>query len=392
MHTCQVIIDLDIMKKKEKMMDESAIILPDGTKSKIAFSTDSIGELDKKFNTVIESYGSLDDLESVLSHYSYIPDFVHNYYRARYFFSVNDFGNASKFMDRVLRSIESNERGVQFLVLWCAPLLQRIYRNAGEIYANNNEYNKSLHSYQDYELVITRITSCDISEGLSSFRAFNEHSLADLINNEITVCSPRVMNDPYDTLLMKWGENLRFTQPEKKHVRPLCDSFESYRIRSFCHLSDKDGRDMVANVLMWAHYANNHKGYCIKYCFSDSFIQTEERRTTRFREINYPDRDVPFNLNSSSINTDQALCTKFKDWEYENEVRLITYIPDIKGDYLSVPLDKDSYIESVYFGYRCTDETITTVRNVLKRYDNNINYFKMNSDYSDIYRLKAKRL
>ncbi len=110
MHTCQVIIDLDIMKKKEKMMDESAIILPDGMKSIIAFSADSIRELDKKVYTVLESDGSF-DLESVLSYYSYIPDFVHNYYRARYFFSVNDYGNASKFMDRVLRSIESNERG-----------------------------------------------------------------------------------------------------------------------------------------------------------------------------------------------------------------------------------------------------------------------------------------
>jgi len=30
-----------------------------------------------------------------------------------------------------------------------------------------------------------------------------------LVNNEITVCSPRVMNDPYDTLLIKWGENIR---------------------------------------------------------------------------------------------------------------------------------------------------------------------------------------
>ena len=372
-------------------MNENVLIGPYGRQYTIAYTEATFREMAEKYNAIIAKSGTIEDLNSVLSQYPKVPCFIHNLFRSKYYYSIGDLSKASRFMDLVLQSLESNDEGVQSFMLYRNPSLQWIYGNAGEIYANNGEYEKALQSYQDYELTLARISSCDVSEGLLSFRSINEHTLSDLINNEITVCSPRVMNDPYDTLLIKWGDNIRLTKSEKKHVRPLCDSFESYRIRSFCHLSDKLGRETISNVLMWAHYANEHKGVCIKYKFSPNFVETVERRTTRFREIIYHDRDIPFDLNSSSIDTDQALCTKLKDWEYENEVRLITYIPDVAGYYYSIPLDDNSFIDSIYFGYRCADDTIRTVRNALRAYPD-IHFFKMNSDYRDIYKLRATQL
>ena len=370
-------------------MDDSNLIKgPDGKQQKVIFLTGVFREMKNKYNSLISKSCSESELEEFLSHYSTTPSFVANFFRAKHAASSDNYSDAAKYMDLVIEEIESDNQDVIAFLFFNRSLLKSIYGNAGEIYANNDQAAKALRYYQDYEITLSQIKSCDFSEGLLSFRPFTSYSLSDLVNNEITVCSPHVMNDPYDTLLIKWGENIKLTKKGKKHVNALCKSFESYRIRSFCRLKDKDGNDTVSNVLMWAHYAKNHTGFCVEYYFSDKFPITESRRVSRFKEIIYHKRENPFNMNSPSINTDQALCTKLSDWAYENEVRLITYVPDKDGDYLTIPLDEGSSIKAVYFGYRCPEETIKTVRNALANYVG-IQFYKMTSDYNDIYRLKA---
>lgn len=104
-------------------------------------------------------------------------------------------------------------------------------------------------------LCISRIDSIRFEDSFLSFRNYNEHTLSDLINNEITVCSPRVLNDPYDTLLLKWGEYIRTKMADKKHINPFCDAFHSYRIRAFAKVIGQSGKEMISNTLMWSHYA-----------------------------------------------------------------------------------------------------------------------------------------
>lgn len=370
------------------MTDTGVVKGPDGTIYKTVFTSSTFGEIAEKYNSLITNHGAESELNDILAQYSTLPPFVSNFFRAKFAASSNNYANAAKYMDLVIEEIESADQDVHTFLFFNSFLLKDIYGNAGEIYANNDNNDKALRYYQDYEITLSQIKSCDFSEGLLSFRPFTAYSLSDLVNNEITVCSPRVMNDPYDTLLIKWGENIRLIKGGKKHVDSLCKSFESYRIRSFCRLKDKDGNDSISNVLMWAHYAKNHTGFCIEYNFSDKFPITESRRVSRFKDINYHKRDVPFDMNTPSINTDQALCTKLSDWAYENEVRLITYVPDKEGYYLAIPLDEDSSITAIYFGYRCPEETVKTIKNALAIHAE-IQYYKMISDYNDIYRLKA---
>lgn len=359
-----------------------------GNKWEVMYTSSTYKEMLKNYNSLVRSSASIHELESFLSHYDSSPAFVHDFFRAKYAYDSKYYADAAKLIGIVINGIESDNLEVNDFSFCDKSIIKDIYGYAGEIYANNDEPDKALLYYQDYQLTLSQLKSCDYSEGLLSFRTVSEYTLSDLVNNEITVCSPRVMNDPYDTLLIKWGECIRLMKKEKKHVEALCQSFESYRIRSFCRLKDKQGHNIVSNVLMWAHYANNHKGFCIKYKFSKGFIKTESRCVTRFKEIIYHDRSVPFNINRRSINTDQALCTKLSDWAYENEVRLITYAPDKNGHFLPLPIDDNSFIDEVYFGYRCNEETIKTVRNALS-YVSGIKYFKMSSEYNDIYKLKA---
>ena len=36
-----------------------------------------------------------------------------------------------------------------------------------------------------------------------------------------------------------------------------------YRISSFSHFSDEE--ELLENTTMWSHYADNHRGFCVKY-------------------------------------------------------------------------------------------------------------------------------
>lgn len=251
------------------------------------YTSSTFGEMAERYNSIISNRGSESELEGFLAEYPSVPLFVSNYFRAKFAASSNNYANAARLMDLVFEEIESDNQDTHTFLFFNGSLIKDIYGNAGEIYANNDQPDKALRYYQDYEITLSQIKSCDFSEGLLSFRPFTAYSLSDLVNNEITVCSPRVMNDPYDTLLIKWGENIRVTKGWKKHVDALCKSFESYRISSFCRLKDKDGNDTVSNVLMWAHYAMNHTGFCVEYKFSDKFLLTESRRVSRFKEIIY---------------------------------------------------------------------------------------------------------
>jgi hypothetical protein len=371
-----------------KMEDEIVIKGPGGTRYRMIYTPATFEEMAKGFFSLLDKPCQDKDIEEYLSTYKSIPFFVHNYFRSSFYYHAERISEAAKSMDLVLEEMESEKEDVAIFLAMFSSFPKKVYGLAGEIYANNDEAKKALLRYQDYEVMLSMVKSSEYPEGLLSFRPINEYSLADIINNEITVCSPRVMNDPYDTLLLKWGEFIRDVHKGKKHVNALTQSFESYRIRSFCRMKDKNGNDTISKVLMWSHYADNHKGFCIQYKFSNEFIRTEGRFTSRFRDIIYHSSEEPFDLNLDSLDTDKALCTKLNDWEYENEVRLITYAPDRSGEFLSIPIDEKSTIESVYFGYRCPDKKIQTIKNALSNYPE-IKYFQMRSNYNDIYRLNA---
>lgn len=370
-------------------MGENVVIKgPGGTEYRLIYTQATFEEMAKGFFSLLDSSCQETEMETFLSKYKSIPDFVHNYFRASFFYRRDIFYEAAKFMNITLEDMESEKDDVAIFLTMFSQFPKKVYGLAGEIYANNGETEKAIKRYQDYEIMLSMVKSCEYPEGLLSFRPINEYSLSDLINNEISVSSPRVMNDPYDTLLLKWGEFIRETHKGKKHVDALTQSFEPYRIRSFCRLKDKQGNDTISKVLMWSHYADNHKGFCLKYNFSKDFIRTEGRFTSRFRDILYHKSGAPFDLNLDSLDTDKALCTKLNDWEYENEVRLITYAPDKKEEFLSIPMDEKSTIEAVYFGYRCPDKKIQTIKNALSNYPAT-KFYKMSSNYNDIYRLTA---
>lgn len=287
-----------------------------------------------------------------------------------------------------------NEKNRQVQIINRELFLGHIYTLAGEIYSILELDNEALEYYKRAMCYKTFLKT-DLDEKdyvyLYTFRSFNVYSLSDLINSEITVSPSKNMNDPFDSIINLWGtkELLEITCKEPRHIKSLSRSFDYFRIRSFCN-----GKTIRAlkNILMWSHYADNHRGYCIKYKLSKHFIKQDENDSFEhmfLKPIIYrKDEDKVDISEMKTINTDLAFATKHRSWGYENEVRLIVYNPNKEDAFYGIPLDEDSCIEAIYFGCKCEPKTINTIKNLFSKTDTPPKFYKMKSDSKDVYHLK----
>lgn len=273
-------------------------------------------------------------------------------------------------------------------------LIKDTYITGAEIYAKLEDYDNSLCCYKKAQYYMSFIKS-DFNDdfiNLFSFRKFNQYTLADLIESKITVSPSTVMNDPFDSLINLWAteEHLAMMCKEKNHAKPYAKSFQYNRIRCFCYGTEEK---VVNKTLMWAHYAEEHRGICIKYRLSSHFIKQEENDKYEhmyLKKVEYTDK--PIDIEIKTINSAIGFATKSKEWSYENEVRLIDYNPNIETPYYGIALDADSCIESIYFGFRCENSTINTIKALFKYKTDTPKFYKMELDKNNVYQMICREI
>jgi hypothetical protein len=168
-----------------------------------------------------------------------------------------------------------------------------------------------------------------------------------LEDNDLYFSSPHGLNDPFDSAMKciakgsKAACKLLFRQwlqrrpdlKRRKHLDFEKQFFRKSRWREelvkgleeeimakrrefgvFCMTRKKD------DILMWAHYAANHKGFCLEF-------QTDNIFFARAREVRYGRRLAQVNLlspwDSLIEHAAAALLTKSEDWRYEEEWRIV---------------------------------------------------------------------
>ena len=95
---------------------------------------------------------------------------------------------------------------------------------------------------------------------------------------------------------------------------------------------------------------------------------------------------IDFNKLDKPLSTTQAFLTKYKDWAYENEVRLIQYKPKNGALREQYKLSDKTKIVAIYFGYRCPDADIQVTKKLFANTD--VKFYKMDIDFSNRYKLK----
>jgi hypothetical protein len=115
------------------------------------------------------------------------------------------------------------------------------------------------------------------------------------------------------------------------------------------------------NYLMWSHYANRHKGYCVYYDFHNvNILSNRFCYTNIFNEhvvwgkIEYKNPVIEFDaIPRNGLHNDKYLSffyNKYEYWRHEEEVRALIMSDQPKK--LVIP---KSYIKGVILGCKCPD-------------------------------------
>ena len=214
-----------------------------------------------------------------------------------------------------------------------------------------------------------------------AYRTTDEHLLDSFRNKTLNMSPPTTFNDPFDCpileLLTLYGDDISqlVSEAYKECLKITCfvkntkvqPKLDEENNLMWVRKHDNDPEEYLSE-LMWAHYADNHKGVCIKYHFNNDitkFADEAKSQIAYFRDIEYTS-DMDVYRKNGAINLQDAFFVKGKSWEYENELRLLAYDPKGTGDYTSIDA-KDS-IAAVYFGLKCPKDKQTEIIDILKGY------------------------
>ena len=268
----------------------------------------------------------------------------------------------------------------------------------------------------------------------------SKYSLEGLINNELYFSKYTDFNDPFEFStpfpdLVKTNKNARIKfreyydnneiskevflkltnlvkPPSKKHLKERIETLNKIKSNTqnmgvLC-LSERD-----ENILMWSHYAEDHKGFCIEFNELEThLLETVDvinvKYLESFEDLNDPEllveffmlmfwdyRDLPraqwerkyielgqqLKVHEQSELARSIMGNKYIDWAYEKEVRLVTFNSGV------IKYNPKS-INSITFGLRMSESDKSTIRNICKTDDKRHIKFKKADKLTSGYGLK----
>lgn len=240
-------------------------------------------------------------------------------------------------------------------------------------------YNKSINSDACYARAgyATRYISVRVYPAFK-YRQIGKYLILGLMQSEIYFCPRDDLNDPHDCNVdvERIVENIvtgssgkkkaRFERlyKDKALLRGLREGASTLGIFS-CSLTNQE-------TLMWAHYADNHRGLCLRYDFPESFLADDESNPIMGTSaVNYGDSVISawIEENISQYEesrkqfgmalTRELVTCKGLSWSYEREVRIIA----MHQGSVSIPKE---YLTHVIFGLRTPGPREKEVLEILK--------------------------
>jgi len=225
-------------------------------------------------------------------------------------------------------------------------------------------------------------------KGFSLKKKF-QRELKDLEMNRFWASNFKKLNDPFETVIdsnylekciLKLGR-LFINIDSKKDI-----DFVNNNTREVLSFDRNNGIFSLSRTkldeLLWVHYANDHKGFCIEYdldllltsdTIKDCFIVSYSAKPKKinFLDIFRKRRMMKKNGGNKSLN-----------WKYEKEIRIVT---ESYGHNYYRP----SAVKSIYFGISMKKDDKESIVKSLK--GKNINYYQI-YPISGTYKLEYKKI
>ena len=156
----------------------------------------------------------------------------------------------------------------------------------------------------------------------------------DMISNErVFLSRASDFNDPYDSLQafeiteMDENDKIEYAYKSGQLLRKAIEQQKTVKIACFSEKNDSS--------IMWGHYANAHKGYCIEYKVSDIVHhKTDLLLPVVYDKRRIMDGDCEVPDYSDFMNQLRTIVYKEQAWSYEYEWRFIKHDTEQKKRYI----------------------------------------------------------
>lgn len=180
---------------------------------------------------------------------------------------------------------------------------------------------------------INRLNYGNFPKYIYKFLPVNEFLFKNILNHQLWFSNPLSFNDPFDC---QYGEFCGISEKQIELIDKGDEKFDSrdliktanetmrnLKVSCFCDINK-----MSRELLLWSHYADSHKGICIKYNLEElRKFCNENNYDINIHKVHYSSifPSVPifydeYNKNLRALL--DILYTKSSDWDYEQEIRI----------------------------------------------------------------------
>ena len=221
------------------------------------------------------------------------------------------------------------------------------------------------------------------------YRSGTEDDLRAIENNQFWSSSIGQLNDPSEaTTDTKWLKKI-FKKIGQRVGAESKEDFDLINENADDVLSMDNNMGIYSlsrtplDELLWAHYANAHRGFCIAYDL-DTLLQNDGENHLHYYPVTYSKKPPSIGLLDIARSKQNGLIKKFafhksKRWEYEKELRIVTSKQGLNSYYHTA-------LKSIYFGLNMTESDKTRIIELLK--GRAVNYYQIQLERNS-YKFKA---
>lgn len=179
------------------------------------------------------------------------------------------------------------------------------------------------------------------------------HALDDIEKKRIRISEIDQLNDPFE---------LWCVSQEDERIRPALREYkkeigERFGLICFCK--------HWHNPLLWSHYADKHRGVCLGFDVDYRGLKA----------VNYVAERSNLKIPLTKESTDELLFTKYRDWQYEEELRNWFQLDKREDGHYFYPFDGFVQLREVIAGPLCT-ESKDRIKEALGDYPEGVSIIK----------------
>ena len=285
-----------------------------------------------------------------------------------------------------------------------------------------NKYKELLFNIDVPMSKVLEYIRLNVPKFLYKYRSFNGYWESVLFDGLLYFSDAISLNDPFDChvyvnekvfceimniIAYKYVfQNISYDEISRVYNPRICDNLNRVRQEVKRDIQLTCFSERVDSILMWSHYADNHKGFCIEYdtekidliykryllpviyqkeVYDYTMLAVQSDRSF-ILAMEYLNSD--YNLNAVAKGVWIPLLIKAQEWYYEKEWRII--LPSLFDDSSRLK-DFGGAVNGVYLGANCDCDNTDVLRVVSWAKEKGINVYRMHTQ-TNKYELISSKL